>query len=321
MLVWDDELYQGLNDASRGDGEEGTLLSTTLSTNSNASINTPRWRPSPILQQSVSNVNPAFRTSSPVMNNAGYAVILRRNSRKKMKPSMWRHCLRVYEKMAELERSDVVSNAEGNGQGLRQKKKSSIRRKTIHHEAALVAAAKLGMWEEAIKIYRIVEESTVPQSRKVAKTVVGIGNGNAAVGVSRDASSTDAEGNVSGEGTQSNGTSRGKSAVTDNMVLSIISACVRGSKVKRTASMAYPPIITDIESDLASDSINNSTNLVNATNLNSSNNSTFSPFPSREMSRGSMRLLTIEERRRPLDAARDILLAMEVSEPRLIGMN
>jgi hypothetical protein len=34
------------------------------------------------------------------------------------------------------------------------------------------------------------------------------------------------------------------------------------------------------------------------------------------MSRGSMRLLTIEERRRPLDAARDILLSMEVSELR-----
>ncbi|KAL7475262.1 hypothetical protein ACHAW6_001185 [Cyclotella cf. meneghiniana] len=41
-----------------------------------------------------------------------------------------------------------------------------------------------------------------------------------------------AKGNISGEDTQANGSSRAKSAVTDNMVLSIISACVRGSIVK-----------------------------------------------------------------------------------------
>ena len=46
---------------------------------------------------------------------------------------------------------------------------------TLYHEAALVAAPKLGIWEEEIKIYHTMEKLTVPQSRKVAKTVVGIG--------------------------------------------------------------------------------------------------------------------------------------------------
>ena len=48
------------------------------------------------------------------MTSAGYLGILRRNSRKKNKPSMWKHCLRVYNKMAELE---SIAGGGGGGEG------------------------------------------------------------------------------------------------------------------------------------------------------------------------------------------------------------
>ena len=252
MLVWDDELYQGLNDASRDGEGERTILATALS---NDSITAPRWRPSPELQKSISNVNPAFRTSSPIMTSAGYAAILRRNSRKKMKPSMWRHSLRVYEKMGQLEKIKINGKSEN--------KKKAIRRKTVHHEAALVAASKLGMWEEAINIYRYVEELPAIQTRKVPKAVVGIGDGSvAAPTVKTNIERT--------------------SAITDNMILSVISACVKGSKVKRSVSLITNPAINE------------------AGSVNNTKTGTM------------MRLLTIEERRRPLDEVRNILLSIEV---------
>ena len=270
MLVWDDELYQGLNDASR-DGEEDKLLSTAIS-NNNVSSNAPRWRPSSLLQRSISNVNPAFRTSSPIMTSAGYAGILRRNSRKKMKPSMWRHTLRVYDKMADLEKITIDGEAKS--------KKKAIRRKTIHHEAALVAASKLAMWEEAIKIFRSVEEMPQTQIKRAEKAVVGIGDGSIATifnGTDDDVQTTMI-------------TKTASTTVTDNMILSVISACVKGSKVRRIASVISPPVT-------------NTTDSINATSVS---------LP-RQIQRGPMMLLTIEERRRPLDQARDIILSMEVS--------
>jgi hypothetical protein len=278
MLVWDDELYQGLNDASR-DGED-SLLSTALSDNANSSMYAPRWRPSPLLQRSISNVNPAFRTSSPIMTSAGYAGILRRNSRKKMKPSMWRHTLRVYDKMADLEKITIDGKAA-------ESKKKAIRRKTVHHEAALVAASKLGMWEEAIKIYRSVEELP-PMQTKQSKAVVGIGDGTTFV--TREVNNTDDNADITRN-------SRRPVAVTDNMVLSVISACVKGSNVRRTSSIITSPVM-------------NTTITMNATEFNSS--SVVSVSAPRPKS-GVMRLLSLDERRRPLDEARRILLSMEVS--------
>ena len=123
MLVWDDDLYRGLNDAGRRDGDNdndssssGSGSGTTNAASPTASPTAanaapraaaassvpPRWRPARM--GGVSNVNPAFRTEAPVMNNAGYAGVIRRNSRKRNKPSMWRHALRVHVRMGELER-------------------------------------------------------------------------------------------------------------------------------------------------------------------------------------------------------------------------
>ena len=337
MLVWDDELYESgmLNDASgsesvlRNEQRSGgggnmsptppsllslpsekltTLSSTTAATTKLQQSNTlPRWRPSAIRQQTISNVNPNFRSSSPVMTNAGYASILRRNSRKKNKPSMWKHCLRTYNKMAELEKelekeqevSSLSSRKSNDGenrgggipgvgytdnlsssassasipppQGTRRKKR--IKRTTAHHEAALVAASKLGEWELAVSIFRQVE-SSLAMSNNNTTTI-------SAAAVSSSNNDTSRRGM--------------NNRVTDNMILSVITACVKGSKVKRTLSSIPPPVVN---ADTGSNPSNATEgNIINVT----------SSLPSRPM----LRELTVGERRRPLDAARDIILSME----------
>jgi hypothetical protein len=303
MLVWDDELYENsmLNDAGsrRGEGNMGSLstssslppppeqlaafppLSVTSTSSPLLSIEAsvsplPRWRPSAIRQQSISNVNPAFRTSSPIMTNAGYAGILRRNSRKKNKPSMWRYCLRIYNKMGELEKGIAEETVDGIATGDAdttsiggRRRIKKIKRGVAHHEAALVAASKLGMWEEAILIFRGVELSV---SNRIATVATGSNNRTIR---------------------------RGGDCVTDNMILSVISACVKGSNVKHTASSKTP----------YSDSGLDEMNIVNGIDANgqTSNTTRKAILPSRPM----MRALTVDERRKPLDVARDILLSME----------
>ena len=104
----------------------------------------PRWHP----HGGVSDINPSFRLSSPVMNNRGYAGVLRRNSRKRNKPSLWRYALRTYDKMRTLEEQEQTAS--------NTNKKISIQRSTIHHTSALVACSKLGQWKEALRIYNEV---------------------------------------------------------------------------------------------------------------------------------------------------------------------
>lgn len=311
MLVWDDELYDSgmLNDAGSRSGE-GTkeslpqsqpkqlaafppLISTIISPSPLRSTEVatsplPRWRPSAIRQQSISNVNPAFRTSSPIMTNAGFAGILRRNSRKRNKPSMWRHCLRIYNKMGELE-NGIIRDSVGGGDSVTTKnmgrggtenyylnylsssggsqKTKKVKRGVAHHEAALVAASKLGMWEEAILIFQNVESSS--SNRTVTAS------------------------------TGSNDRTRGweDDYVTDNMILSVISACVKGSKVKHAAGSSAPCDNSGIDGA-------GRTNDTNSRGFNTTRR-TISP------SQPILRTLTVDERRKPLDIARDILLSME----------
>ena len=174
---------------------------------------------------------------------------------------MWKHTLRLYNKMAELEREHVVpgvgytgtlspstsdQNIDSNNIGARRMVK--IKRNTYHHQAALVAASKLGAWQEAVSIFRGVESMVSNTTTSSAE--------------------------------EDDSLRKVTSRVTDNMILSVISACVKGSKVKRTLSVAPA---TERES--------------NTTNTS----------PSRPM----IRLLTIDERRKPLDTAKSIILTME----------
>lgn len=72
-------------------------------------------------------------------------------------------------------------------------KKLKVQRTNLHHEGALVACAKLGLWKKAIQIYESVEEE------------------------------------------QENASNYKKVSITDNMVLSLIRSCVRGSRNAGTA--------------------------------------------------------------------------------------
>lgn len=310
MLVWDDELYQGLNDASPSSDVSSPKVSAptkAAAANAAAVAALPRWRPKSITQQSISNANPSFRTSSPIMTNAGYASILKRNSRKKNKPSMWRHCLRVYDKMGELENARIrtnsveLKNSTGNtpvekmprGVGsnlspsasntaqrstVQKGKKIKIKRGTAHHEAVLVAASKLGLWEEALHIFQSVEKASIAPNSITAAF------------------------NASEEDIIY--MKRKQSRITDNMVLSVIKACVRGSRAKQTTSIYF-------------DSGGNEANMLsdNATEANTTKYDGEDEYgtPTRTSSTTppSLRLLTIEERRKPLDLVRDVILNME----------
>ena len=288
MLVWDDELYQGLNDSSSSSESSSSATDHRDAATKNAVL--PRWRPNSITQQSISNANPSFRTSSPIMTNAGYASILRRNSRKKNKPSMWRHCLRIYFKMAELEkeeRKDVrndnnrtqleirgvgtnlgpsVNYSYNKKQSEKRGRKINVKRSTAHHEAALVAASKLGLWEEALLIYQNVEKAS-------------LGSNNTAA-----------------------------TRITDNMVLSLVKASVRASRVKQTTAKTSSYWDSSDRIELPRDEPKSNGTVVNAA---IEEKSEFPPLQPQASPSNTQRKLTIKERRKPLDFARDVILSIE----------
>lgn len=145
MLVWD-QPNGGSENGNFKEAKDGVL---------------PRWHP----HSGISDVNPSFRTKAPVMNNQGYAGTIWRNVRKRNKPSLWRHALRTYDQM------------EGAGESTSGVLR--IERSTVHHEGALLACAKLGLWKKSLDVFQAVE------------------------------------------------------SVTDNMLLSVVKACVRASKKLR----------------------------------------------------------------------------------------
>lgn len=154
-------------------------MATSSTTNTRLPPPLPRWHP----YSGVSDdENLQFRHRPPRMDTSGYAASIWRNVRKRSKPSLWRHALRTYHEM---------------------NKTSSSSTTTIHHEGALLACAKLGLWQEALSIYStILAEATTttllpPQKQQSSKKI------------------------ISKERTVSSAT------ITDNMIFSVIKACVR----------------------------------------------------------------------------------------------
>lgn len=140
----------------------------------------PRWRP----LEGVSDVNPKFRTQSPMMNSIGYSKTIWRNARKTNKPSLWRHALRTYDRMEQ----NAATKASDHLQQHSDQTKLKVPRTNSHHEGALVACAKLGLWKKALQIYQGVEKQQRNQGMYT------------------------------------------KVSITDNMVLSLIRACVRRAR-------------------------------------------------------------------------------------------
>jgi hypothetical protein len=208
----------------------------------------PRWHP----HSGISDINPNFRTEAPVMNNKGFAKSMWRNVRKPNKPSLWRHTLRIYDRMAELEVDATLANTA-----------LKIQRSNIHHEGAMLACAKLGLWQRALEIYYHVLEvqqqqeendqrrqlqqtsspqSTNPQQQGLPQKVVATAS---AVSPRSSVAATAA--------VRAAGRLNRRVYVTDNMILSLIRACVRASRQK-TSSLTIPVLLTSDSKDEQTDS-------------------------------------------------------------------
>ena len=161
----------------------------------------PRWRPQNF--DGVSNSNPKFRKQAPAMTNQGFAKTIWRNARKRNKPQLWRQALRTYDRMSILEQDPEYQQ------------KLKIRRSNIHHEGAMVACAKLGQWQRALEIYHCVWQQEQegrdallsPQSQP-------------------DQKATTVPSSISTAAR----TGQGRVYITDNMILSLVKACVRASR-------------------------------------------------------------------------------------------
>lgn len=169
----------------------------------------PRWHP----HGGISDANPQFRTKSPAMNNQGFAKSIWRNVRKRNKPQLWRQALRTYDRMAILE-----SDADY-GQRLK------IQRSNVHHEGAMLACAKLGQWQRALEIYHYVwqqeKEGRAQFTRKQQTAYTAATPLSSSSGV--DASPSNSK---------PADTKRKRVSVTDNMILSLVKACVRASRMR-----------------------------------------------------------------------------------------
>ena len=109
-----------------------------------------RWYP----HSGIADVNPNFRTQAPVMTNKGFAKSIWKNARKRNKPSLWKYALRTYDRMALLEGDPNFGQ---------------IKRSNIHHEGAMQACAKLGLWQRALEIYHYVYQQEMKEGRQSQK--------------------------------------------------------------------------------------------------------------------------------------------------------
>mmetsp|Transcript_11068 Transcript_11068/g.16615 ORF Transcript_11068/g.16615 Transcript_11068/m.16615 type:complete len:389 (-) Transcript_11068:376-1542(-) len=94
------------------------------------------------------NSNPDFRNKSPEMTQEGYALTMTKNVRKRNKPSLWRYALATYNKM-------------------------QVPKLNVHHQAALTACAKLGLYREALEILlNVSKESRINADIKVTESMI-----------------------------------------------------------------------------------------------------------------------------------------------------
>jgi len=209
MMVWDSP-----PSSSSSEGQSSNDLQQDPSSSSSSSLQSqrpnvlPRWHP----HGGISDVNPSFRTAPPVMNNQGYAGIIWRNVRKRNKPTLWRHALRMYEKMKVLEEEGTKSPGSGAASALK------IKRSNIHYEGALQACAKLGLWREALGIYKEVVENERSDKSSSSLSFSGMDTPMPSSSLSTDAVVARQRRRVP------------QVSVTDNMMLSCMYACVRASK-------------------------------------------------------------------------------------------
>ena len=133
----------------------------------------------------------------------GFAKSIWRNARKRNKPSLWRYALRIYDRMTILENDP---------------KYPTIQRSNIHHEGAMLACAKLGLWQRALELYHFVYQ--VEQESQ--SDFDSAQNGQVARNVTRSPSKSVAALRKS--------RIRRTVQMSDCMISSLVQACVRASQ-------------------------------------------------------------------------------------------
>ena len=151
------------NASNDGSEEEQTVIETiaggpaTLFQDILRNRNMMFWRPHKAAKQFqgsipekknfFDNSNTEFRYKSPAMTQEGYALTMLKNSRKRNKPVLWRYTLKKYKEM-------------------------NMQKLNVHHEAALVACAKLGLYREALEIlFEITRQAKEEKSNGLKRTV------------------------------------------------------------------------------------------------------------------------------------------------------
>ena len=188
----------------------------TDKTSSSSSLPQRRWYP----HSGISDVNPSFRTQSPAMNNQGFAKSIWRNVRKRNKPSLWKHALRTYDRMTMLEGEPSFEQ---------------IQRSNIHHEGAMQACAKLGLWQRALEIYHYVYQQEI-REEEAMKELPSLHQ--------RQQPSSSLKNGRRSSSSNSNERNTKKITsvyVTDNMVLSLVRAAVRASRLRSRRKKSHEP--------------------------------------------------------------------------------
>ena len=171
----------------------------------------PRWHP----HTGVSDNNPNFRKQAPSMNNAGFAKTIWRNVRKRNKPSLWKNALRTYDRMSELEGELVY-----------------IQRSNTHHEAAMSACSKLGDWQRALEIYHFVYqlEQESQQYNEAQLNQTQSKQPKPFITTATQPSATSSKVAKEKQVLAIKDKIKRQVRVTDNMILSLVRACVRASR-------------------------------------------------------------------------------------------
>jgi len=175
-----------------------------------------RWYP----HSGIADVNPNFRTQAPTMTNQGFARSIWKNARKRNKPSLWKHALRTYDRMALLEGDPNFAQ---------------IQRANIHHEGAMQACAKLGLWQRALEIYHFVYQEDMGEERQ--SQLDGLQQLKPS-----SAGRNKINNNKSSNGSNKNERAGDRVCVTDDMILSLVRATVRASRLRSRKKMkSYDP--------------------------------------------------------------------------------
>mmetsp|Transcript_103342 Transcript_103342/g.210899 ORF Transcript_103342/g.210899 Transcript_103342/m.210899 type:complete len:368 (+) Transcript_103342:209-1312(+) len=173
-----------------------------------------RWYP----HSGIADVNPNFRTQAPTMTNKGFAKSIWKNARKRNKPSLWKHALRTYDRMALLEGDPSFEQ---------------IKRSNTHHEGAMQACAKLGLWQRALEIYHFVYQQERGEERQPRSSPPPLSP------QEQQQQQTPMRQRKSSSGV----------CVTDDMVFSLVRSTVRASRLRarKKRKSHDPPLTPDQE--------------------------------------------------------------------------